>query len=519
MKSILKWMSLMMVASLMKGPIAFAQTSLVEKNSFANMSSTQIEKLVDALVAKHPETLTKENIGTSADGRNIYAVQLHLANEETAALKYHGLVEAGTHAKETVNPYITIKMIEQYANDLENDKVLPSYNTASLLENGAIHFVPLSNPDGYDLVKFGPSVIRSQSIRENLLKFGKGSYTQFKASATGVDLNRNYALDYFNVAKGEWAKVPRRVGGSQYASSPSRAYYGGPYPGSEPETQALMAYIQHYDFKYLISYHSRGNLIYYDRPYLGMADYNKKALKYARIAADLTSYKILNYGQSLNYNGYLGDYFANQTLSPAVTLETTVSSLPSKPTVFDSTFSRVWDVPLRFMQEAKKETANPYWVYLKHQGKKSFSNMTYALAYAEKYSGQFALETPNIETQQRLEALNLHDGSTFYYLSRELVEEMKLSGSISKAVPLSKLMAYESGQQWKTSNCILKQDWTAGEVDDTSGQAYRASLHFSNRDELDQIQSGRVDMTAYVKWVNRKPIVTSVEYILTLNPQ
>lgn len=518
MRNILKWGSAFLVAVLMNGQGSYALTNLVDKNTFANMSSAQIEDLVDELVANHPETLTKEKIGTSADGRNIYAVQLHPANQDMATVKYHGLVESGTHAKETVNPYITIKMIEQYANDLENDQVMGKYNTASILEDGAIHFVPMSNPDGYDLVKFGLGAIQSQSLRENLLKFGKGNYSQFKASATGVDLNRNYALDYFSVKKGQWMTVPKKVGGSQYASSPSSAYYAGPYSGSEPETKALMAYIRHYDFKYLVSYHSRGNLIYYDRAYLGMAEYDKKAVRYARIAAGLTSYKILNYGQSLNYNGYLGDYFANQTLAPAVTLETTVSSLPSKPVVFDSTYSRVYEVPVRFLQEAKKEPVNPYWVYLNETDRKSFNNMAYALAYAEKYSGQFALETPNLEVKKMLETLNLQEGSTLYSLSSELVAEMNNAGSVSKAVPLSKLMAYESGQQWKRSNCILKQDWTLGEVDYKLGQAYKSSLHFSNADLNDNNESGRIDLTAYVKWVNRKPMVTSVEYILTLNP-
>lgn len=518
MKSISKWVSTMIVALLINGQISFGQTSLVEKGSFTKLNSGQIENLVDALVAKHPDTLTKKNIGTSADGRNIYAIQLHRRNQDMNTVNYHGLVESGTHSKENVNPYVTIKMIEKYANDLENDSAIPDYHTADILENGVIHFVPMSNPDGYDLVKFGPKAIRSQSIRSKLLKFGNGNYSQFKASATGVDLNRNYPPDFYSVASKKWTIVAKRTGGGQFASSPSSAYYGGPYYGSEPETRALMEYIQQYDFKYLVSYHSRGNLIYYDRPYLGMADYNKKAVKYARIAADLTSYKVMNYNQSLNYNGYLGDYFANQTLSPAVTVETTVSSLPSKPSVFDNTFDRVYDVPVRFLQEAKKETINPYWVYLKDNGKKSFNNLDYALAYAEKYTGQFALSTPNLEIRNMLEVLNLQSGSTFYNLSHDFISEMYNGGSTSKTVPLSELVVAENVQQWQSSNCITKQEWTLGEVDYKLGQAYRSSIHFSNTDLSEQIVAGKVDITAYVKWVNRKPVVTSVAYTLTLKP-
>lgn len=563
MKKTLRWAMAIIVAILLNGQICVAQTDLVEKTSFSKMNAAQIEQLVNTLVSRYPSVLTKVNIGSSADGRNIYAIQLHQPNQKTEDAKYHGLVESGTHSKEIANPYITIKMIERYAKDLENDKVVPHYNLLNALDNGAIHFVPMSNPDGYDLVKFGPGAIRSQKIRAKLMAFGKGNYSQFKASATGVDLNRNYPADFFSIAKNQWTKVPARTGGGQYASSPSSAYYAGPSLGSEPETKALMAYIQSYDFKYLVSYHSRGNLIYYDRPYLGIGDYNKKSQKYARIAASMASYKMMNYGQALNYNGYLGDYFANQTLGPAVTVETTVSSLPTKASVFDSTFSRVCDIPARFLIEIKKETFSPYWVYLKENVKKNFMDQTYAMAFAEKYSGQFALDKPNLEIKKMLGELNINDGSTFSNLSYDLVLEMNpklsteteegvaedtanevlenktdtgienttntvvadttgtavggITETVSKKVALSQLLAYESGQQWLSSNCILKKDWELGETDFALGQAYYASLHFSNVDMTDKVQSGKVDMVAYVKWVNRKPMVTSVEYTLTLN--
>ncbi len=415
--------------------------------------------------------------------------------------------------------------------DLENDKAVPNYNLSKSLEEGMIHFVPMSNPDGYDLAKFGPGIIRSKSIRTKLIGFGKGNYSEFKASATGVDLNRNYSADFFSIAKNQWTTVPERTGGAQYASSPSIAYYRGPSLGSEPETKALMDYIEAYDFKYLVSYHSRGNLIYYDRPYLGISEYNKKAEKYARVAASMASYKMMNYSQSVNYNGYLGDFFANQTLNPAITVETTVSSFPAKASVFDGAFSRVCDIPVRFLVEAKKEPFSPYWVYLKQNVKKNFMDKTYAMAYAEKYSGQFALDKPNLEIKKMLEDLNLNQGSTFSNLSHDFVIAMNPEPStegvdavaesntetVSQNVTLSQLLAYESGQQWRISNCIVKQDWELGTVDFERGQAYHNSIHFSNIDMDDKVQSGKVDMVAYVKWVNRKPMVTSVEYTLTLN--
>ncbi len=115
MKKNLKWAMAIIVAILLNGQICFAQIDLVESTSFSKMNSAQIEQLVNQLVLRYPKVLTKVDIGTSSDGRNIYAIQLHQANQNSEDAKYHGLVESGTHSKEMANPYITVKMIERYA--------------------------------------------------------------------------------------------------------------------------------------------------------------------------------------------------------------------------------------------------------------------------------------------------------------------------------------------------------------------------------------------------------------------
>ncbi len=548
------------IAMLISGQVVFAQSNLVEKTSFSKMNANQIERLVDQIVAKHPKTLTKVKLGTSSDGRTLYAIQLHKADQTVADAVYHGLVESGTHAKETVNPYITIKMIEQYANDLEDEKTIPDYNMSKILDKGVLHFVPLSNPDGYDIVKFGAAAIRSENLRTRLNQFGRGSFSEFKASATGVDLNRNYPAEYFSVAKNQWTKVPYRTGGSEYASRPSKAYYAGSYLGSEPETQSMMSYIQSYDFRFLASYHSRGNLIYYERPYLGLKAYNEKAEKYARIAASTATYRMMNYKQMTNYNGYLGDYFANNTLSPAITIETTVNSLPTKVSVYEGTYNRVKYIPAKFMMEVRKEKITPYWVYLSQDVKQNFIDRDYAMAFADYKNGQYVLEQPNIEVTALLQSLNVHQESTFDRLSVELTaalnppkaegiegtggEDGSAAGetnttaektsstvgqtsspegvetlTVSQKVTSMELLSQETESQWISSNCIVKQDWTAGDIDLKLGQSFRSIIGFSNTDSNNNIQAGTVEITAYIKWVNKKPMASAVEYVLTLKKQ
>ena len=71
----------------------------------------------------------------------------------------------------------------------------------------------------------------------------------WKANAAGVDLNRNYDVGWYDL-KGH----------------PEESFnnFNGYYPESEPETQILMKAAQEKDFRAYISYHSMGQVIYYD---------------------------------------------------------------------------------------------------------------------------------------------------------------------------------------------------------------------------------------------------------------
>jgi g-D-glutamyl-meso-diaminopimelate peptidase len=372
----------------------FAGTNMgdiVTIDQFKATSSFKIEKMVNQLIQRYPNLLEKVSIGKSADQKPLYIVVLsdekNLIKPKTSLL-----LESGTHSRETVNPYITLSMLELYCKDFTNEAVIPTYSMRNILQDAAIHTSILTNPDGYDLVTQGPKSIVTKKVSELLSKISNKDYAKYKASATGVDLNRNFASQFYDLAKmvwsNPWGSSKKTI---QMAYQPSSEFFGGKVEASEPETQALSKYIDTTSLDGLLSLHSQGNIIYYDRLHLGN-EYNARALKYGNLMGKITGYKVMKPNYALTAYGYLGDYFANTTFNPAITLETTVSALPTAISRYASTFNIVKYAPLEMLKALKVDQVKTIPVYVQDNLYKKFANEAYAKAVAQKVKG--TLEPP-----------------------------------------------------------------------------------------------------------------------------
>jgi carboxypeptidase T len=100
-----------------------------------------------------------------------------------------------------------------------------------LLEHHQIYLLPLTNPDGHDLVELGSLEkygARPFRWRKNARPIAGCPWPPTDAGAgSGVDLNRNFAF--------AWGTSNDRAG----SSTPCDPYYRGPSAASEPETRAL----------------------------------------------------------------------------------------------------------------------------------------------------------------------------------------------------------------------------------------------------------------------------------------
>jgi g-D-glutamyl-meso-diaminopimelate peptidase len=166
----------------------------------------------------------KKIIEKSLFGHSMYAFK---AGKGTPV----GLVQCAMHGRE----YITAKLaIEHFKRGIAR---------------GSVWLVPLVNPDGALLSEIGSSTA-PETQREYLLSVnGKTDFSLWKANGRGVDLNVNFAAH-----SGKGAKNVFR---------PSSENYVGEKPFSEPETRALKVFTETIRPDYTISFHTKGEEIYW----------------------------------------------------------------------------------------------------------------------------------------------------------------------------------------------------------------------------------------------------------------
>lgn len=199
--------------------------------------------------------------GKSAEGRNLYYLCVEKTSAPTAIFQY------AIHAREFVTTYLCYLQAEDFK---ARGKV------------GKIYFIPSMNPDGV-----------------NICLSGKPLY---KANARRVDLNVNFDA--------RWGE------GKNNLIEKSDENYIGEYPFSEPETIALRDFTLKVMPNVTVSYHSKGEEIYY---FFGQT--GKALLRDALIAQKLsesTGYKVLNPVGSVG--GYK-DWCVERLKIPSFTIE------------------------------------------------------------------------------------------------------------------------------------------------------------------------------------------------------
>ncbi|HSJ58231.1 MAG TPA: M14 family zinc carboxypeptidase [Anaerolineae bacterium] len=172
------------------------------------------------IVAEYPDLAAWIDMGDSwekvtAGGLPGYDMMvLRLTNANVPGPKPKLFVMAAIHARE----YTTAELVTRFAEYLvENYDVDP--DATWLLDHHEIHLLLQSNPDGRKKAEAG------LSWRKNT----NGNYCGPTSNYRGADLNRNYPF--------QWGCC----GGS--SGDPCDSLYRGPFANSEPETQAVVAYV------------------------------------------------------------------------------------------------------------------------------------------------------------------------------------------------------------------------------------------------------------------------------------
>lgn len=265
------------ISSIIKTPAAFTAGSMGGYYTYAEM-----EAKMDAVVAALPGFATKFSIGNSFQGRPIWCIKIsdnvNLDEANEAEVLYSGL----QHAREAIGGTSLIFFMQYLAENYASDS-----RVADLVNNREIYIIPCLNPDGYEYNRTtNPS--GGGLWRKNRRLNSGGSF--------GVDLNRNWGIDWANCA----GATTSCGSGTQTNDT-----YWGTAPFSEPETNALRNFILSHNVSLAIDQHCYGP--YYSLPFGRPTLHTMSAIDqkfYSYTAALMGKYNCHRAGNSPQTVGY-----------------------------------------------------------------------------------------------------------------------------------------------------------------------------------------------------------------------
>ncbi|OHB81843.1 MAG: hypothetical protein A2Z38_12005, partial [Planctomycetes bacterium RBG_19FT_COMBO_48_8] len=187
------------------------------------------DEVITELIALEDSGVAKTYIiGSTHEGRDIWAIKISdnpSEDEDEPGALFMGC----QHAREWIAIEVPLYIAQYLADNYDIDA-----DVKWLVDNCEIWIVPIVNPDGYEFSRTSDRMWR-KNRRDN----GDGTF--------GVDLNRN------------WSYMWGRQGLSGTTNS---IEYRGPSAFSEPETQTIRDLVQAHDFRFLLDYHSWGQITY-----------------------------------------------------------------------------------------------------------------------------------------------------------------------------------------------------------------------------------------------------------------
>lgn len=282
-----------------------------------NYSYSQMNADLKSLATEFPDLLKLSSIGKSELGKDL---TLAILGNEKAEKKI--FVSAAIHAREHMIALYSTAQIEYM---LRNPNMIcdgTNYTFAELLDKVCFYIVPMSNPDGIEIVQ---TLTIPDAFKSKYASNPTYYASQWKANALGVDLNMNFDA--------EWDKAGKRPTDSK---SPSYLGYKGTAPECAAEAKALADFIRENKFDFVLSYHMMGSVIYWE-----YGD-NKAVIEQSReialrIAAQ-SGYPLGDPGSS-SVAG-LKDYVMSKLATPSLTIEFGTEAAPAAIRDFDNIWAR-----------------------------------------------------------------------------------------------------------------------------------------------------------------------------------
>ncbi|MCY7361565.1 MAG: M14 family metallopeptidase, partial [Ignavibacteria bacterium] len=199
------------------------------------LTYSQVTSKLDSMRLEYPGLVSvKFAIDSTIENRKIWTVRVsNSPNSPTGRpeLWFHSLIHSREPESMAQNIYFMYWLFENY-----NIDPIATY----ILNNRELYFTLVLNPDGY-------------VYNETTNPAGGGLWRKNRRNnggSFGIDLNRNYGIYQY------WNSVNN---GS--STNPSSDTYRGTSPFSEPETKAVMKFVNSRNFAAILGCHSYGNYV------------------------------------------------------------------------------------------------------------------------------------------------------------------------------------------------------------------------------------------------------------------
>ncbi|MEO6490950.1 MAG: M14 family metallopeptidase, partial [Ferruginibacter sp.] len=224
-------------STIIKTPLSFTAGSMGGYYTLDEMNAK-----MDALVLAYPNIVSKFSIGNSYEGRPIWCLKISDSASIDEAGEAEVLYTGLQHAREAIGGTSLVFFMQYLAENYALDQ-----RVTDLVNTRELFIIPCLNPDGYEYNRI-TNPAGGGSWRKNRRLNTGGSY--------GVDLNRNWGID--------WANCVGATSSCGSATQSSDTYWGTS-SFSEPETNALKAFITSHHFVLGIDQHCYGQ--YYSLPF------------------------------------------------------------------------------------------------------------------------------------------------------------------------------------------------------------------------------------------------------------